>query len=41
MNEYLFMIIIVTNPKACQITQQSRIDNPSKTQSSKLQTSKT
>ena len=26
MNEYLFMIIIVTNPK-CQITQQSRIDN--------------
>ena len=29
MNDYLFMIIIVTNPK-CQITQQSRIDNSSK-----------
>ena len=26
MNEYLFLIIIVTNLK-CQITQQSRIDN--------------
>ena len=26
MNEYLFMIIIVTNPK-CQITQQSHVDN--------------
>ena len=26
MNEYFFMIIIVTNPK-CQITQQSHIDN--------------
>ena len=26
MNEYFFMIIIVTNPK-WQITQQSRIDN--------------
>ena len=26
MNEYLFMIIIVTSPK-CQIMQQSRIDN--------------
>ena len=29
LNEYLFIIIIVTNPK-CQITQQSRIDNSSK-----------
>ena len=35
MNEYLFMIIVVTNP---QITQQSRIDNTSKTQTSQLQT---
>ena len=33
MNEYLFMIIVVTNP---QITQQSRIDN---TSNSDLETS--
>ena len=37
MNEYFFMIIIVTNPK-CQITHQSHIGNTSKTQTSKLQT---
>ena len=39
MNEYLFVIIIVTNLK-CQIAQQFRIGNTSKTQTSKTETSK-
>ena len=37
LHEYLFMIIFMTNRK-CQITQQSCIDNTSKTLTSKLQT---